>query len=97
MPEAPATMVRTKSSCPGTSTTPATTPVGERQRREVEVDRDAPPALLRQPVHRPAGQRRDQRRLAVIDVAGGPDDHAATHGRRSQKSSAGSSAPSPRW
>ena len=72
-------------------------PAAEIQRGEVEVDRDAPAPLLGQAVHRDAGQRGDQRRLAVVDVSGGADDHAATQGRRSQNSSAGSSAPSPRW
>jgi hypothetical protein len=32
----------------------------------------------------------------VIDMPGQADDHAAAHGRRSQNSRAGSSAPSPR-
>ena len=97
MPDAPATMVRTKSSCPGTSTMPDDRAAAELQRREVEVDGDAPPPLLGQPVHGAAGERGHQRRLAVIDVTGRADDHAAIQGRRSQNSSAGSSAPSPRW
>ena len=52
-PDAPATMVRTKSSWPGTSTTPADHAIAEIERREVEIDGDAPPALLGQTVHRP--------------------------------------------
>ena len=73
-------MVRTKSSCPGTSTTPATRPSPSGERGEVEIDGDAPAPLLRQPVHRPAGQRGDQRRLAVVDVPRRADDHAAIPG-----------------
>ena len=69
----------------------------EVERREVQVDGDAPAPLLGEPVHGAAGERFHQRRLAVVDVAGSADDHAAIHGRRSQNSSAGSSAPSPRW
>ena len=97
MPDAPATMVRTKSSCPGTSTTPDDRAAAEVERREVEVDGDPPAPLLGEPVHRAAGERCHQRRLAVVDVARRADDHAAIQGRRSQNSSAGSSAPSPRW
>ena len=43
--------------------------------REAEVDRDAALALLLEPVGVDPGQRFDQRRLAVIDVAGGAEDH----------------------
>jgi hypothetical protein len=66
------------------------------QRSEVQVDGDPAPPLLRKAVHGPPGKGRHQRRLPVVDVPGGPDDHAAIQGRRSQNSSAGSSAPSPR-
>ena len=43
------------------------------ERRVAELDRDAPRPLLRQPVGVDAGQRRDQRRLPVIDVPGGAE------------------------
>ena len=45
-------------------------PVGEAQ-----IDGDAAALLLRQPVGVDAGQRTHQRSLAVIDVAGGGNDH----------------------
>ena len=48
---------------------------------EAEVDGDAARLLLGQPVGVGAGQRLDQRRLAVVDVAGGADDDVA-HGSR---------------
>ena len=55
--------------------------VDERQRRPTrklegrvpEVDRDPARALLRQPVGVLPRQRADERRLAVVDVPGGPD------------------------
>ena len=43
-----------------------------------EVNRDAAPLFLRQAVGVDARQRFDQRCLAVIDVAGGTDDHAGS-------------------
>ncbi len=46
------------------------------QRRVPELDRDAARPFLRQPVGVDPGQRRDQRRLAVVDVAG------RAHGQR---------------
>jgi hypothetical protein len=46
--------------------------VGQVERREAELDRDAARLLLGQPVGVDAGQRSDERGLAVIDVAGGP-------------------------
>ena len=49
----------------------------ERERREPELDRDAAPLLLGQPIGVHAGEREHERRLAVIDVAGGAEDHAA--------------------
>ena len=74
MPTAPATMVRTKRSCPGTSTTPTVSPVGQRQVREAELDGDAALLLLLQAIGVDAGERAHQRRLAVVDVTGGADD-----------------------
>jgi hypothetical protein len=44
--------------------------VGEGQRGEPEFDRDPPPFLLLEPVGVHAGETLDQRRLAVIHVAG---------------------------
>ncbi len=41
---------------------------------EPEIDREAPPLLLLEPVGVGAGECEDERRLAVIDVAGGRDD-----------------------
>ena len=49
--------------------------VGIRQIGEAEIDRDAARLLFRQPVGLDAGQRAHQRGLAVIDMAGGADDH----------------------
>ena len=74
MPVAPATIVRTNASWPGTSTTPSV-PTQERERREAEIDRDAPSLLLGQPVGIDAGERAHERGLAVIDVARGAEDH----------------------
>ena len=93
----PATMVRTKSSWPGTSTTPAVRPSPSGSGAKLRSIVMPAPPLLREAVHGLAGERRDQRRLPVVDVTRGADDHAGTQGRRSQKSSAGSSAPSARW
>src|SRR5205814_666401 len=54
--------------------------VRELERRVAEVDRDPALALLRQAVRVLAGQRLHERRLAVVDVAGGRDGegHART-------------------
>ena len=46
----------------------------QREPREAEVDGHAALALLAKPVGVDAGERADERRLAVIDVAGRPDD-----------------------
>ena len=73
IPVAPATIVRTKRSCPGTSTSDSRAPVAQLERRVAELDRDAAPLLLRQPVGVLAGQRADEPRLAVVDVPGGAD------------------------
>ena len=79
MEPTPATMFFTKSSCPGTSTIPTWNEEAEAGRRQVqvgeaEVDRDTARLLFRQAIGVGAGQRLDQRALAVIDVAGGGDD-----------------------
>ena len=55
--------------------------VRRRQIGEAEIDGDAARLLLLQPVGIDAGQRPHQRGLAVIDMAGGADDHGAGSGR----------------
>ena len=74
MPWAPASMLRMNRSCPGTSTTPARVPSGQIEVREAEVDRDAALLLFLEPVGVLSGERLDEARLAVVDVAGGADD-----------------------
>ena len=73
MPVAPATIVRTNRSCPGTSTTDSRRPSGQLERRVAEVDRDPAPLLLGKPVRVLAGQRPHEPRLAVVDVPRGAD------------------------
>ena len=73
MPVAPATIVRTKRSCPGTSTTLERAARRQLEPREAELDRDPALALLGQAVGVDAGERLDQRGLAVVDVTGGPE------------------------
>src|SRR2546430_17427573 len=51
--------------------------VVQRERRESEVDGDAPPLLLLPAVGIDAGERLHEGRLAVVDVTGGPDYKAA--------------------
>ncbi len=51
--------------------------VRRRQIGEAEIDGDAARLLLLQAVGVDAGQRAHQRGLAVVDVAGGADDHGA--------------------
>ncbi len=60
-------------------------PAARRQveRREAELDRDAAALLLGEPVGVDAGQRPDQRGLAVIDVPRGAQDQAVAHPIRS--------------
>ena len=57
MPVAPATIVRTNRSWPGTSTTDSRRPDGQLERRVAELDRDPARALLGQAVGVDAGQR----------------------------------------
>ena len=47
------------------------------ERREAEIDGDAAPLFFGQAIGVDAGERLYERSLAVIDVAGGADDHAA--------------------
>ena len=71
----------------------------ERERREAELDRDAAPLLFGQPIGVDAGERANERRLAVIDVPGGAEDHARAPGpsrRCSQTSNARSGRSSAR-
>ena len=78
MPPAPASMLRTKRSCPGTSTN-ATLHVAARPVREPEVDRDAARLFLLEAVGIGPRQRQHEAALAVIDVAGGADDEGVRH------------------
>ena len=55
-------------------------PVRRRQVGEAEIDGDAALLLLLPAVGIDAGQRAHQRRLAVIDVTGGADDHSSGSG-----------------
>ena len=48
-------------------------PVGQRERRVAEVDRDPARVLLREAVGVLAGERPDEGRLAVVDVPSGTD------------------------
>src|SRR5207342_3313100 len=60
----------------------------QRAPRVAEVDREAPALLLNPPVRVHARQADDQRRLAVIDVAGGGDHtQLAGHAHPSSNSS----------
>ncbi len=66
--------------------------VRQLERRVAEVDRDAARLLLRQPVGVLARERLDERRLAVVDVAGGADRqrHRCTAAATSSTSSSAS-------
>ena len=78
----PASMFLRKRTWPGTSTNATPLPGRQRRPREAEVDGEAAPLLLGEPVGVHAGEREDERRLAVIDVARGGDDvHRLSGGR----------------
>ena len=79
---APTSMLPTSRSCPGTSTKSSSVPSGSAQVRVADVDRHPAPPLLGQPVGVDPGQRPQQRRLAVVDVAGRPDDDGHPVARR---------------
>ena len=64
-------------SWPGTSTKPTIVAARARPVGKAQVDRDAARLFLLEPIGVDAGQLADQRGLAVIDVAGGADDHGA--------------------
>jgi hypothetical protein len=53
----------------------------ELERGEVKIDSDLAAALLCEAVHRGSGKCGHQTGLAVVDVAGGADDHAAAQQR----------------
>ena len=79
----PATIVRTKRSWPGTSTSDSRRAAEESscaKPRSIDMPRAL---LLRQPVGVAPGERADERGLAVVDVAGGADRErqVAAHGR----------------
>ena len=57
-------------SCPGTSTNAICVPSSRRHPRVAEVDGHPSAALLGPPIGLHAGQRADQRGLAVVDVSG---------------------------
>ena len=56
--------------------------VRRRQIGEAEIDGNAARFLFLQPVGIDAGQRAHQRGLAVVDMAGGSDDHDAGYRRQ---------------
>ena len=70
----PASMFLRNRTWPGTSTKLIAAPDGSVGVGEAEVDGEAPALLLREAVGVGAGERQDERRLAVVDVAGGGDD-----------------------
>ena len=63
-----------KRSWPGTSTTLTRLAARQGEPGEAEVDGHRPRLLLGQAVGVDAGQRLDEGRFAVVDVAGGADD-----------------------
>ncbi len=77
MPWAPASMLRTNRSWPGTSMNDATAPSAEVQVGEAEIDGDPALLLLLQPVGVGAGEGAHERALPVVDVARGADDEGA--------------------
>jgi hypothetical protein len=54
--------------------------VRQRHIGKTEIDREAARLLLRQPVGVDAGQRANERRLAMVDMSGRRDDHGAETG-----------------
>jgi hypothetical protein len=79
-------MFRMKRSWPGTSTTPARSAVRGVEVREAQVRCEMPRSCssFRAIRVRP-GERADERRLAVVDVSGGPDDERHQGTRASAK------------
>ena len=72
MPVAPASMVRTNRSCPGTSTTDSARPDGSSGAKPSSMEMPRAFSSGSRSVST-AGQRRNQRGLAVVDVAGGAE------------------------
>src|SRR4051812_6804703 len=60
----------------------------ENEWRKPEIDGDAPPLFLGKPIGIDSGKRFDELCLAVINVSGGTDDHAALHRSCSHTSNA---------
>ncbi len=52
--------------------------IADHERREAQLDRDPAALLLGEAVGVDAGERLHERGLAVIDVAGGAEDHSAS-------------------
>ncbi len=88
MPCAPATMLRMKSTWPGTSTMPTTRLSASVAGREAEVNGEAALFFLGQRVGFAAGEQLHQRALAVVHVPGGAehDVAAGSHGGNIQHS-----------
>ena len=76
MPHAPAAIVCTSFSWPGTSIRPSTSPFVERHVRVAEFDRNAARLFFLQPIGIDARQRAHERRLTVVDMPRRSDDHA---------------------
>ena len=77
---APTSMLPTSRSWPGDVDEVEHVAVGQREVGVADVDRHPAPPLLGEAVGVDPGQRPEQRRLAVVDVARGPDDDG--HRRR---------------
>ena len=97
MPPAPASMLRTNRSWPGTSTNAILTSPTVACAKP-EIDRDAARLFFLQAIRIGAGQRFDERALAVIDVPGGADDDASAPnalgaGARCRRGPPGTAAP----
>ncbi len=86
MPPAPASMLRTNRSCPGTSTNETRTPSHSACAKPRSIVMPAP-LLLREAIGVDPGQGLHEGRLAVIDVAGRADEKAL-HGHRLSPSGA---------
>jgi len=80
-PRAPATIVRTNRSCPGTSTMPASVPDGRGRPGEPELDRDPPLLLLPSAGRGRCRSARARGSSSVVDVPGGSEDHGFRHAR----------------
>ena len=97
MPLAPTSMLRTKSSCPGTLIIPTVPTSSSCERRKAEIDRYSAPLFLGQAISVDARQRLHQRSLSVIDVSRRADDQAALQRSCSHTANARSGRSSLRW